>query len=845
MAIEQPRGRGFGVAEDEDAVRKRIARAVRRARLALLWERLWPKLVPPLLVAAVFLALSSLGVWIGMPEWLRLVVLGAFAVAAAAALAPLLWLRLPGRAAALARVERATGTPHRPAASVFDTLGAGTADPLTRAVWAAHRARILAEFGALKAGLPSPGVARRDPYAIRYLILLLAVVAFIAGGAGLSDRVSDAFRGGSATPAAAASTRVDAWAAPPDYTGRPPLFLTGDAMRGDGPIAVPAGTTIIVRTAAQETDIAVLRSADGAADTRVPPAASLGAGPREHRFVLDSDGGVTIRAGGETLFSWRFTIIPDTPPTIEWAGETAPNAQGALRIGVQLTDDYGIAAVRGEPALANPAAEGARPLVGPPEINLRPPQLTPGEPANVNAAIDVASHPWAGLLVDLRLVATDAVGQEGATSIRTFTLPQRRFSLPLSRALVEQRQILALDANQRGRVASALDLLTIAPDLFIGGAGEYLALRSVYYRLVYATDDSGLRAVVDALWNLAVALESNPVDNAGATLQAAADALREALEEGAPDEAVQALMDQLQAAVRQYLEELAQRAPTQADGTMPPPNADELDRAEIDEMIDAMRDMAANGNRDDAQEALDRLERMMENLRAGNTDRLQQQQAPPEGTEALQDLANIIVEQQRIQEETFAIQQQQNEPISTPRTDEEARQLLEELRQRRADQAQQLNQLQAEQQALGGALDRLMEEMESLGFLEPDNTLGAAREDMEEAATELGEGDPEAAVREQQEALVNLDGGARDLAQQILGNPNGQLRRSNAGTGGNDPLGRPLPTQGPNYGDETEVPEEIDRQRAREILDAIRQRLEDAGRPEVERNYLERLLEDF
>jgi hypothetical protein len=39
------------------------------------------------------------------------------------------------------------------------------------------------------------------------------------------------------------------------------------------------------------------------------------------------------------------------------------------------------------------------------------------------------------------------------------------------------------------------------------------------------------------------------------------------------------------------------------------------------------------------------------------------------------------------------------------------------------------------------------------------------------------------------------------------------------------------------------VPDEIDVQRAREILDAIRKRLGEAMSPEVERSYLERLLE--
>jgi hypothetical protein len=58
-----------------------------------------------------------------------------------------------------------------------------------------------------------------------------------------------------------------------------------------------------------------------------------------------------------------------------------------------------------------------------------------------------------------------------------------------------------------------------------------------------------------------------------------------------------------------------------------------------------------------------------------------------------------------------------------------------------------------------------------------------------------------------------------------------------------DPLGRPRATQGPDFGDSVKVPDEIDVQRARRILDEIRKRLGDALSPQVERRYLERLLE--
>jgi len=59
-----------------------------------------------------------------------------------------------------------------------------------------------------------------------------------------------------------------------------------------------------------------------------------------------------------------------------------------------------------------------------------------------------------------------------------------------------------------------------------------------------------------------------------------------------------------------------------------------------------------------------------------------------------------------------------------------------------------------------------------------------------------------------------------------------------------DPLGRPRANTGPDFGDNVKIPEEADIQRARRILEAIRERLGDAFRPEMERFYLERLLDN-
>jgi hypothetical protein len=60
--------------------------------------------------------------------------------------------------------------------------------------------------------------------------------------------------------------------------------------------------------------------------------------------------------------------------------------------------------------------------------------------------------------------------------------------------------------------------------------------------------------------------------------------------------------------------------------------------------------------------------------------------------------------------------------------------------------------------------------------------------------------------------------------------------------GRRDPLGRPERTEGPDLGQNVKIPDEIDVERARRILEAIRNRLGERFRPRYELEYLERLL---
>ena len=76
-------------------MRLHLARALRRARLAIAWERIWPHLARLLTVIGLFLALSWAGLWLNLPLVWRAFGLALFAALCLAVLVPLARVRWP------------------------------------------------------------------------------------------------------------------------------------------------------------------------------------------------------------------------------------------------------------------------------------------------------------------------------------------------------------------------------------------------------------------------------------------------------------------------------------------------------------------------------------------------------------------------------------------------------------------------------------------------------------------------------------------------------------------------------------------------------------------------------
>lgn len=882
---------------DRGGFARRLDRLVDLARAALIWEKLWRALVPPLLIAGVFLALSFAGLWLELPRLGRIGGVFLFIAAFLISLAPFFRLGRPTRGEALSRIDRESGVAHRPASSLEDALANPSDDPTTQALWHLHRQRMARHVAALRAGLPSPRMVDFDRYALRAGVLVLLIASAFVAGPEKYARIASAFdwRGGGAE---ARGYRVDAWIDPPVYTGKPPVLLklaeNGASAANPDRISAPIGSTVIVRTSGGDLELDTggglvapkpTPAAATQTDAKAPNASPANAAPRppsqaadaqhERRLVLQGDARLGIRHAGTLLGLYDLTVIPDKPPRIELTDAPRPNLRGSLTLSYKVDDDYGVigAAVDFVDPHVDDAPGTLRSLVPPPHAALVLPSGAGGL-GEAETTIDLSDHPWAGARVKMVLTARDEGGNEGKSDPIETTLPEKPFVKPIARALAEQRRDLVLYPDEKQRVEAALDALMIAPDAFDTSTSVYLGLDLANHMLADAKDDTDLLAVADFLWEMALQIENGNLSDAERDLRAAEQALREALQRNASDDEIRKLTQNLRSAMDKYLNEFAQQQQReragQAQQDQGPNSSKSISRKDLQAMLDRMQEMAGAGDRSQAQQMLEQLQNTLDNLAMA-----QHQQGDParrEMNRALSELDKMMREQQHLRDETHRQGQQQGQgqegqdgqegQMSGAQQGQGQQGQGEQGQGERGEGQQGQGQqgqggqgedaLRQQQQALRNRLEQLQQHLhQSAQGGQSAQGLDDARRAMQDAEQGLqqgGEKGNDAAVDAQGRALDALRKGADQLAQQMQGQGEGQGEASQQTEqgGGTDPLGRPMGGDSafnPNSRyDPLGIPAA---QRAQRVLEELRRRLADPSRPREEMDYLERLLRRY
>ncbi|MGH1419451.1 MAG: TIGR02302 family protein [Hyphomicrobiaceae bacterium] len=621
------------------------------------------------------------------------------------------------------------------------------------------------------------------------------------------------------------------------------------------------------------------------------------------RHTVTRSGRLRILRGKTELGQWTLSVVPDALPKVSFSKKPESTARGSMKLTYKIEDDYGVvsavAKLQRKPETANEQSQsnninlatpknpelqkaglsGPRvPLEPPPVLKLQIPRVG-SKKAEAKTTLELAAHPWAGMKVIMTLEAEDVAGQVGKSRPLVMTLPERQFSNLLARAVIEQRRKLIEDYRYRDDVLLALEALTLEPDGFIKDAQAYLGLRSAYYRLERDQTRAGRNSVIEQLWHTALRIEDGDLSDAERRLKEAQDKLAKLLKDGASEEEIKAAMEEMRQALNEYMKQLQKQA--QQNGEPPPDGGQDQDNKIVTEqdladMMKELEEAAKNGSREKAEQMLSELRDLLDRMKSG-----QQDQATAEQNRQMQKqmekLGDMMNEQKKLMDETFEERrkqqgqkqkggqqrsgqenkgqhgQQRGQATGEAKPGQEKRwggKRAQRGNQRRPGQQGQQGQQQQQgfgkqqlsrrQKSLQDSLNRMKQDLNELGIGDK-KALDKAERAMQQAQEALKENRLQEATQQQGRALDQMREGMQELAKNMMQNTPQRYGEQQK----RDPLGRPQAQDGPNEGSGVKVPSEIDRQRAREILEELRRRVGEMKRPPQELEYIERLLRRF
>ncbi len=767
---------------------ERAERFVAAARIIVGFERVWPALWPATGIAGLALAASLFNLFSPLPWPLHSLILACLVTAIALTLYfNLEHVEWPRWDEGARRLERDSALEHRPVSESSDTLAAGNGDPFAEELWHAHLKARLVLLPVFHLALPHSALAKRDPRALRYGVLVLIAFGLIIARGDWFQRLESIF-----TPNPGLIATMDAWIEPPAYTGEEPVYLGAS-----GKITVPAGSVLKVRVhGADHRPSVTLDDVHFAGDK----------GEYATEAKLTESDHVRVRAGGHTIGSWKITLIPDKAPTIGFAAAPAATERQALKLSYVSSDDYGVTAAR---AIIKPHNGPGDPLI----VDLPLPEHA-DHPVTLTSFHDLTENPYAGLEVDITLEAMDAAGNKATSATVTFKLPQRIFTDPLARALIELRQNLATEGlAARGRTVKTLDALTYAPELFFEGkSAAYLALRMALHSTEGAETGEDFKRIEDLLWQTAVGLEHGGLLTMAEQLRRMQAMIMQMMAQGAPQADIDAALQRYNELTQRYLAALAQNAPH--NGGPSDPNAKVLGDQDIAALLKAIQDLSQAGDRLKAMQLLAMLQSLLENAQvSGGEGQNGSGGGDAAANQALQALGDLMGKQRLLLDKTFRQADGNGDP-----KDGGAKGLAQQQGQIRGD-LETLKKKSGKQGAGGPNLDK-------------------AKRYMEDAQQALSLSDFGRASTLQKYVLDELRKGAEAVAK-AAGQTQGQQ-----GQNGQDPLGRASNARGTGSSD-VRIPDAQVLQRARDILMELRRRAGQQGRPKQELDYIDRLLKQF
>ncbi|TNF22169.1 MAG: TIGR02302 family protein [Rhodobacteraceae bacterium] len=843
----------------------KIRGAVTLTWLGLLAERITRAFWPLWSVALLALALLMLGAQDHLALEAVWVLITGFALAALVAFGHgIRQMRWPRRQDALDRLDGSLKG--RPLQTLRDSQAIGGTDAASVAVWRAHQARMAERAASARAVRPDLRVSRRDPFALRYVAVLALAVALLFGSFWKVTSVTTMTPGGAAL---ASGPTWEGWVEPPVYTGLPSLYL---ADLDGAALELAEGSRITLRLYGEPGALTVTETVSGRTEDlpSVAESAQSFDVTRPGELVIDGPGGRR----------WEITLAKDTAPRVQATDEITTAARGEMSLPFEASDDYGVREGQARITLDMGALDRRYGLATDPEprealVVPLPLPISGSRAAFTETLVeDFSEHPWANLPVRIELGVRDDLNQQSVPHVLEVPLPGRRFFDPFAAAIIDQRRALLWSRANAPAIAQILRAITYKPEEVFRTAAPYLRMRTIQRRLEAFTE-AGMSAaqrdeLAAAMWDLAVLLEDGDLSDALERLRRAQERLAEAMKNGASEQEIAELMQELRDATQDYMRQLAQQQREEGEENpemaQNPDNMMQMTQDDLQRMMDRIQELMEQGRMAEAEQALAELQQLLENMQVTQGQQGQGQQSP--GQQAMDGLAETLRDQQGLSDQAFRDLQEQfnpgaNQGQSQQNQGRDGSQGQGEQHQQGEGQGQGdqegRDQAQSGREGLADRQEALRREVErQRGALPGQGTEAGRRAEqaledaeraMDGAERALRDNDLAEAIDRQAEAMEALREGMRNLGEAMA-----EEQREQGGQGDTagaqdserrDPLGRNQGNTGSISSEDNLLQGEDVYRRARELLDEIRRRSGEGERPEIERNYLERLLDRF
>lgn len=806
---------------------------VRKTYVVMLWESVWPCLIPPLSIGLLFAGLTLTGAFEILPATGHIILLSLLSVATMISLiAPWRHFKKPTRRDVLHRIEIDNHLDNNPLQSLEDQIPE-TDDPLTSLLWQRQLGLHETALAKLRLSRPQPAITRVDRFGLTAIPVLLLFVGLMTGANHSAERFSKAFS--PLQRLGAADFTATLWVTPPAYTGQIPRIVqfsslsdNTDTRAGNAPgnemaVQVPAGSTL-----------------DGSISSIWEPTLTTPDGERaftessENSYVLsapiDQSGQWRISVWGNDRLILDIELLPDTVPSLSFISPPTVTRREHVRIDYIASDDYGLASLdlvitpaseedtlkqygpidqvvidlKGNAAGAaeDDAANGTVGTVG---------TTTAAMPTRLDGPrfVDLVAHPWAGLPVNIQMISRDNADQLGQSDVRSLILPEREFTHPVAQKLIAIRRGLLRYPDRAAEMHEAMLPVLFAPQAFNGHLGVFLTLSVAENRLaanLHSRDTH--QDVAGLLWHVAEEIERGSYGIAERNLMEAEERLLEALANpDVTEREIARLIDEYRQALNEYLAALMRESsdPTDEQSTA----SATLEQQDLSRIIDQIDALMRAGARDQARELINRLRELVENMQITNgTGGMDIISTLREMLDAMRDLSR---RQQDLMNDGDNVSAQND---NAPRA--------------------------SQQKGLADDAGEILDTPE-LGQFGDASGMNSVIDAMRGAADALEHNRSHEALQYQRQAMDSLQQGIGEISRALDGlSQMAPMFDDLEGTGRRDPLGRPV---GDNGG--TVIPDVNTLERAWRILQELRRRSGDPDRPQIEQEYIDRLLKRF